>query len=171
MFALWVFALPHIRTVLLVAEPEALRLVGVGLATTVGLGALVTFALPRLQAKAGPEAVHCAALLLASAGLLLIARTSSVAALMIGYVLVGLGWGSIGTTPYAMISARVTDGRYEMAMARFNVSVVTPQICIPLALGPIVEAITPTMAIFLGAVSMFIAAMLAPLLRLAGYRA
>lgn len=169
MFALWVFALPHIRSALGVTEAEALRLVGVGLAITVGLGALVAFALPKLQARMAPELAHFLALLVGGIGLMLVARASQAAGLLIGYSLVGMGWGSIGTTPYALISARVTDGQYDRAMARFNLSVVIPQICIALALGPIVAVLTPTIAITLGAASMFMAAALAPLLRLTGY--
>lgn len=91
---------------------------------------------------------------------MLVARADSAFWLLSGYALTGLGWASISTTPYALVSERVTDGRYSRAMARFNFSVVLPQITVALALGWLVEVVAPSTAILVGAGAMWLAAVL-----------
>lgn len=169
MFALWVFALPHVRVQLRVSEVVALQLVGIGLATTVALGALVNFILPAIYLRIGKVMTHALALVCAGSGLLIVATAPNAGILITGYILTGLGWGSISSTPYGMVSERVTDGRYEVAMARFNLSVVLPQICIALALGKLVEVISPTAAIAVGGLAMLAAGALSVILLRTAY--
>lgn len=170
MFALWVFALPHVRAQLRVSEALALQLVGVGLAVTVALGALMNFILPAVYARIGKVMTHAIALLCAGLGLLIVATATNAAILITGYTLTGLGWSSISSTPYGLVSERVTEGRYELAMARFNLSVVLPQICIALGLGKLVQAISPTTAIADGGFAMLAAAVLSLILLRTAYR-
>jgi len=170
MFALWVFALPHVRVHLHVSETLAVQDVGIGLAVTVALGAAINFLLPLVYARIGKVLAHALALVLGGAGLVVIAGATELPMLICGYALTGLGWSSISATPYALVSERVTDGRYESAMARFNLSVVLPQICIALALGRVVEAIAPTDAIMAGGLAMWIAAAMSLILLRSAYR-
>jgi len=170
MFALWVFALPHVRVQLRVSEVVALQLVGIGLAVTVALGALMNFILPVVYMRMGKVMTHAIALVCAGFGLLIVASATTSAILITGYVLTGLGWGSISSTPYGLVSERVIDGRYELAMARFNLSVVIPQICIALGLGKLVEVISPTTAIAVGGFAMLGAAAASVILLWTAYR-
>jgi len=155
MFMLWVFALPHVRVALDVDEAEAIRWVGMGLALYVALGALLNFALPRAYALFGKSGWHTMALIGGGAGLLTISAAHTPVMLLLGYAITSVGWSSLSSTPYALVNDRVTDGRYDKAMARFNLSVVVPQIIIALALGWLVAHMAPIDAVRLGAYAMW----------------
>jgi maltose/moltooligosaccharide transporter len=170
MFALWVFALPHVRAQLALTETIALQYVGIGLAVTVGVGALANFALPLAHGYFGKVITHAIGLAIGGCGLLVVGHALNATMLICGYALTGLGWSSISTTPYALVSERVSDGRYELAMARFNLSVVLPQICLALALGRLVVLVAPTIAIVAGGYAMLAAAAVSLILVRTAYR-
>lgn len=159
MFALWVFALPHIRTALSVDEPEAIMWMGIGLAIVAGLGAVWNIAvLARSYNDFSKAYTHSIFLFCGALGLLCIAEAHSNWSLLFGYFGLSIGWASISNTPYAMVTARVKDGEYERTMARFSFSVVIPQVLVALSLGWIIAQVSPKMALDIGGGAMLIAA-------------
>ncbi len=161
MFALWVFALPHIRLALSVDEGTAIKWMGIGLAIIAGLGAVWnSAALPQLYARLGHAGTHVVSLCAGGAGLYVIASAHTAVTLVAGFLAVGIAWASISNTPYALVSARVADGHYERAMARFNFSVVIPQVALALSLGWLIGGVSPSQAIAAGAGAMAGAALI-----------
>ncbi len=164
MFAVWVFAFPHVRQALGVDEAGAIRWVGLGLAVYVSLASLINFVLPRIYRQLGKALTHAVALAFGGFGIILIAVAHAPLVLLCGYAVMSFGWASLSSTPYTMVTDRVTDGRYDLAMARFNFSVVVPQIGIALALGWLVQSVAPAQAIFAGGLAMLLAAAMTLLL-------
>lgn len=159
MFALWVFGYLHIRSALHLDEADAIRWMGVGMALYVALGAALNFALPEMYRRLGLVRTHAAALLCGGVGLVLVAHALSPCTLLLGYAVTSLGWASLSNTPYALVSARVTDGRYALAMARFNLSVIAPQVILALALSWLIARVAPATAIFDGGIAMILGSM------------
>ena len=170
MFSLWVFALPHIRMTLEVDELVAIKWIGIGLALVAGLGAVIN--LIRSQCDEGHRKAryHAAYLLCGGIGLLRIASAHDLIHLMTGYGLLSIAWASISSTPYALVSERVTDGSYDRTMARFNLSVVIPQIVLALSLGWLMVRLPPASAIQYGGYAMLAAAAIMLVLMRTGYR-
>ena len=156
MFALWVFGYLHIRSALRLDEAEAIRWMGLGMALYVVLGAALNFTLPWTYLRLGLVRTHAVALLCGGVGLMLVAHALSPCALLLGYAVTSLGWASLSNTPYTLVSARVTDGRYALAMARFNLSVIAPQVILALALGWMIAHVAPATAILGGGIAMMV---------------
>ena len=134
MFLLWVFALPMIRAAMHISEIVALQWVGIGLALLASLAALLNFLLPRLVRRLGATLALGCALLVGSLGLWIIAQADSPTALLAGYALVGVGWAGLANLPYKIILHGIEEDRIDPALARFNLSVVVPQVGLALAL-------------------------------------
>jgi maltose/moltooligosaccharide transporter len=161
MFMLWVFGYLHIRLALHVDEVDAIRWMGLGMALYVALGAGLNFVLPWAHTRIGMIKAHAVALLLGGSGIIVVANANTPVTLLLGYAVTSIGWSSLSNTPYALVSARVKDGRYELAMARFNLSVVVPQIGLALALGWLIGHMPPALAIRYGGVAMIMAGIVA----------
>jgi maltose/moltooligosaccharide transporter len=157
MFALWVFGYLHIHHDLALDETETIRLMGLGMALYVMLAAAWNFALPAAHARLGMVGTHASALIVGGVGIVLIAQALTPPVLLVGYAITSVGWSSLSNTPYAMVTARVSDGRYARAMAWFNLSVVAPQIALALALGWLIAHVPPADAIRTGGVAMMLA--------------
>jgi MFS family permease len=160
MFALWVFALPMIVAL----DPAhddlmgATQTLGLLLALYSGLGALLGLALPRVYARFGKARTHALAVVASAAGLISVYWVTQPAMLFGSYALVAIGWASISSTPYALASDAVRDGRYARAMGIFNFSTVIPQVVVALLLAPLTQNIAPRTAIAAGGVAMLLAA-------------
>lgn len=76
------------------------------------------------------------------------------------FAAVAVGWASISSTPYAIVTERVRDGRYARAMSLFNFSSVLPQVAVALCMAPLTESFSPASAIAFGGVAMGIAGIL-----------
>lgn len=161
MFVLWVFSLPMIAAL----EPAgahdlttATHRLGLLFALYVGLGALLGLGLPSIYARLGKARTHALALLFGAAGLLSVHWITQPVMLFGSYALVAVGWASISSTPYALASDQVQDGRYARAMRIFNFSTVIPQVVVALLMAPLTENLEPRTAIALGGCAMLAAA-------------
>ena len=160
MFTLWVFSLPLITIALGSDGAVAIRWVGICFALYVTLAAVISLALPRAYEKLGKGRTHALALLVGAAGLIALGNASRPVHLLLGFTAVAVGWASISSTPYTLVTDTVSDGRYARAMAIFNFSTVIPQVAVALALGPLVEHVSAGTAMIAGGASMAIAAAL-----------
>ena len=52
---------------------------------------------------------------------------------------VGIGWASIVSLPFAIMSEKVDPGRMGFFMGMFNLSVVLPQLFVSLVLGSVIQ--------------------------------
>ncbi len=167
MFLLWIFTLPLITALLesgrgnlANVSAEAIRWMGLCFALYVTLAAIINLILPRFYALMGKSRTHGFALAVGAIGLGTMARGATTGQVVASFAAIGIGWASISSTPYHLVSDRVTDERYARAMGIFNFSSVIPQVLVALSMGPMVERLTPAMAIGAGSVSMGVAALL-----------
>lgn len=167
MFLLWVFALPLIRGALGVDERTALRWVGMGLALLAGVAACMNFALRRIVMRLGAWATHAALLLIAAIGFVMIGHAHQPALLLCGYVVVGFGWASLANLPYKIILEGVEEHRIDAVLARFNLTIVVPQISLALSFAWLFVHIGARDALNLGAGAMAAAGLILALAALA----
>jgi hypothetical protein len=158
MFMLWIFSLPLIATLLgegqQLGASVAIRWVGNCFAFYVTLAALINLALPAVSARLGKARTHGAALLVGGCGLGSMALVQSPAQLLFSFAAVAVGWASISSTPYTMVTDRVHDGRFARAMGIFNFSSVLPQVAVALCMAPLTEYLSPGTAIAMGGLTM-----------------
>ena len=106
-----------------------------------GVAALAPLLLGRLAARHGAVPVHVAALASMAAGCfgvwLFAATPIALYALM---ALCGIGWGSIVSLPFAIMSEHVDARRIGLFMGLFNLSVVLPQLVSSLGVGSFIAA-------------------------------
>lgn len=104
-----------------------------------GVAALAPLLLGRLARRFGALPVHVAAVGLMALGCLAISMTATqpwqLYALM---ALCGIGWGSIVSLPFAIMSDSVAPARMGLFMGLFNLSVVLPQLVTSLGIGSFV---------------------------------
>jgi MFS family permease len=164
MFMLWIFTLPLVANLLgsgeALGSSEAIRWTGYCFALYVTLAALINLALPKVYERIGKGRTHGAALLAGAAGLGSMALVHSPVQLLASFAAVALGWASISSTPYTLVTDRVEDGRYTRAMGIFNFSSVLPQVAVALCMAPLTERLSPASAIAAGGVAMGIAGLL-----------
>jgi MFS family permease len=63
--------------------------------------------------------------------------------------IVGVGWASIVSLPFAIMSEKVEPGRMGFFMGMFNLSVVLPQLFVSLVLGSVIQNSDDKTIIFL----------------------
>ena len=163
MFIVWLFTLPLIVSLKhQAAEPPyaPIRWLGFCFALYVTLAALLNLVLPAVTQRFGKARVHAVALIFGAAGLGLGSMIGSEARLLGCFALIAVGWASISSTPYTMVTDRVSDGRYAHAMGIFNFASVVPQVFVALSMGALVTALSPAKAFAVGSLSMAVAALL-----------
>ena len=169
LFCLWIYFTPAIaRSVFggTPGSPEYQRGVewgGVCFSTYNGLAFAVSFALVAL-AKRGvsARAMHRVGLLCAATGLLSAGFWRQPEALLVSMVLVGIGWATILSMPYALLANAIPAARMGFYMGVFNFFIVLPQILAATVLGGVVKHFLGGRAmpvVMLGGVSMLIAAL------------
>lgn len=106
-----------------------------------GVAALAPLLLARLARASGALPVHVAALVLMAASCsaiwLWVTQPWQLYLLM---ALCGIGWGSIVSLPFAILSGSVPPARMGLFMGLFNLSVVLPQLVSSLGIGSFVAA-------------------------------
>lgn len=103
-----------------------------------------------LAMRFGRVRVHLAAVAIMAAGYFAIASTAA-SPLML-YVLmgvVGIGWASIVSLPFAIMTEKVDKSRMGFFMGIFNLSVVLPQLFVSLVLGTVIQQAEDKSIIFL----------------------
>ncbi len=106
------------------------------------VAALAPLVLGPLAGRFGAVNVHVTALGLMAAGLMLVWLTAiTPLALYALMALCGIGWGSIVSLPFAIMSERVDTRQMGLAMGLFNLSVVLPQLVTSLGIGSFMAAV------------------------------
>ncbi len=120
-----------------------------------------SFYLPRIASRIGLKAAHIFGLLCISAAMTGVFFTHGkwdVMALMLG---IGIGWGSVLTIPYAVLSCSLPQEKMGMYMGIFNFFITLPQIVISLGFGWVMQHVLGnerTLGVVFGGVCFLIAA-------------
>ena len=144
LFCLWIYFAPAIAHGLFDGEPgtpayqRGVEWGGVCFATYNGVAFGFAFALLWLARRFSAKAIHVACLLCTAAGLLAVPHWPTPHQLLISMALVGIGWASILSMPYAMLSNAIPAARMGFYMGVFNFFIVLPQILASTVLGPVV---------------------------------
>jgi len=106
-----------------------------------GVAAMAPLALGPLARSFGAIPVHVAAVALMAAGCLAVWQYVEASwQLYLLMAVCGIGWGSIVSLPFAIMSERVDAARMGLFMGLFNLSVVLPQLVTSLGIGSFVAA-------------------------------
>ncbi len=98
----------------------------------------------------GPLKTHCACIASMAVGYLLLASIVSNVWVIYGLmVLLGVGWASTISLPFAIMSVSVSKSQMGAYMGLFNLSVVLPQLIASLGVGPIVSQADDKSLIFI----------------------
>jgi maltose/moltooligosaccharide transporter len=146
LFCMWIYFTPAIAREVFggaPGTPEYQRGVewgGLCFATYNGVAFVVSFALVFLANRGMPaKALHRAGLLCAAVGLGSVAFVKSPALLIVGMALVGIGWATILSMPYALLANSIPPRQMGFYMGVFNFFIVLPQILAATLLGPVVS--------------------------------
>lgn len=114
------------------------------------VAALAPLLLGRLAKRFGAIEVHVIALALMAAGLAAVwAWAANPFALYALMAICGIGWGSVVSLPFAIMSERVEPQRMGLYMGLFNLSVVLPQLVTSFGIGSFVARVDDKGLIFL----------------------
>ncbi|HEX7571450.1 MAG TPA: MFS transporter [Bacteroidota bacterium] len=140
----YIIAFIQQKMLLPAAADEAARISGVVISISFAVLNTVGFLLPApvlepLAKRFGRVRVHAAAVAIMAAGYfgVVIGGTSPLALYLLMGVL-GIGWASIVSLPFAIMTEKVDKSRTGFFMGIFNLSVVLPQLFVSLVLGKIV---------------------------------
>jgi maltose/moltooligosaccharide transporter len=137
--------------------------VGVLMSVYNGVAALAAFALPALARRIGRVSTHVVCLVVGGLGLASMYFFQDPRWLIASMVGLGVGWASLLTMPYAILSSVVPYRKMGVYMGMFNFFIVIPQILAAAVLGLLVRTVFDGHAIdalLLGGASMLVAAVL-----------
>jgi maltose/moltooligosaccharide transporter len=126
------------------APADAARLAGVVISVSFAVLNTVGFLLPApvlepLSVRFGRVRVHMSAVAVMAAGYFLVVLWGTTPmALYILMGVLGIGWASIVSLPFAIMTEKVDKSRTGFFMGIFNLSVVLPQLFVSLVLGKII---------------------------------
>ena len=112
---------------------------------------------------ASAKHIHIVSLLLGGIGLASVGMIHSPLLLKLAFVGVGIGWASILSMPYAMLSNALPAERMGVYMGIFNFFIVIPQILVALILSRLMEhfpQVNRLSAVVFGGLAMILAALL-----------
>ncbi|RMG69065.1 MAG: MFS transporter [Bacteroidetes bacterium] len=170
LFAMWIYTTAAITSSIYgttdassAAYNEGADWVGVCFAVYNGVAALVAFLLPPLARATSRKTVHLICLLLGGLGLASIFFVSDPNMLLLSMVGVGIGWASILSMPYAILSGALPSQKMGVYMGIFNFFIVIPQLVAASILGFLVGQLFEGHAVYallIGGVSMALAGLL-----------
>lgn len=137
--------------------------VGVLMSVYNGVAALVAFALPVLARRLGRVGTHAACLVVGGLGLGSMYYFKDPQWLLMSMAGLGVGWASLLTMPYAILSSVVPYRKMGVYMGMFNFFIVLPQILAAAVLGLLVRTVFEghaVNALLLGGAAMIVAAIL-----------
>ncbi len=137
--------------------------VGVLMSVYNGVAALIAFALPVLARRLGRVGTHSACLVVGGLGLGSMYFFKDPQWLLVSMAGLGVGWASLLTMPYAILSTVVPYRKMGVYMGMFNFFIVIPQILAAAVLGLLVRTVFAGQAInalLLGGGAMIVAAVL-----------
>lgn len=113
------------------------------------VAALAPLLLGRMAKRFGAIEVHVMALVLMAAGLLAVWTSATTPFMLYALMAVcGIGWGSVVSLPFAIMSERVEPARMGLFMGLFNLSVVLPQLVTSFGIGSFVARVSDKGLIF-----------------------
>ena len=129
---------------------------------------LVSIPIGFLSTKFGNKYVHCAALLSMAAAYLILGFAQTRLMVVLGIGLAGIGWASILSLPFAMLSEYIKPGSEGSVMGIFNIFIAGPQVVVCTLVAGIINHSTMLRetgtfyhweyAFFIGALVLFCAA-------------
>jgi MFS family permease len=124
------------------AAEETGRIIPIAFAVLNTIGFLLPApVLEPLARRIGRVRVHTIAMAIMAAGYFgIVAVGDSPLMLYLLMAVVGIGWGSVVSLPFAIMSEKVETGRMGFFMGLFNLSVVIPQLLVSLVLGSVIQA-------------------------------
>ncbi|OQY70142.1 MAG: MFS transporter, partial [Ignavibacteriales bacterium UTCHB3] len=147
------------------AETE--KLIGDNISISFAILNTVGFIVPvllltQMAKRIGRVKTHVIVLGIMAIGYLVIAQfVESAVSLYVVMVFLGLGWGSIVSLPFAIMSENVKKEKMGLYMGIFNLSVVLPQLLVSFVGGKVVQSFGNTTLIFvISGVSLAISALL-----------
>lgn len=169
LFCMWIYFGPAIAGRVFGGVPgspayqEGIEWGGVCFATYNGVAFVVAFALVAFAQRGVPaKMMHRIGLLCAGAGLLSVGFVRDPNLLLLSMLGVGIGWATILSMPYALLSNSIPAGQMGFYMGVFNFFIVLPQILAATLLGPVVQHLLggrAVAAVMVGGASMLIAAL------------
>ncbi len=169
LFCMWIYFAPAIAHGVFGGQPgspeyqRGIEWGGVCFATYNGVAFAVSFLLVALAQRGVPaKLMHRLGLICAGAGLLSVGFVNDPKLLIVSMVGVGIGWATILSMPYALLSNSIPPAQMGFYMGVFNFFIVLPQILAATVLGPVVQHLLggrAVAAVMVGGASMFIAAL------------
>lgn len=104
--------------------------------------------LPRLYKKYKIIDTHLVSLCVGGLGLLWIITCTNINQLYVPMLLLGIAWGSILASPFALLSRIIPHGKIGIYFGVFNLSITLPQIIIGLCSGFMIKELFDGMAIY-----------------------
>lgn len=146
LFCMWIYFAPAIARAVFGGQPgspeyqKGIEWGGVCFATYNGVAFGVSFLLVALAQRGVPAKVmHRLGLLCAGLGLISTGLVKTPELLLASMVAVGIGWATILSMPYALLSNAIPPKQMGFYMGVFNFFIVLPQILAATLLGPVVQ--------------------------------
>lgn len=169
LFCMWIYFSPAVAHGVFGGSPgspeyqRGIEWGGVCFATYNGVAFAVSFLLVALAQRGVPAKVmHRIGLLCAGVGLLSVGFVHEPKLLIVSMLGVGIGWATILSMPYALLSNSIPSAQMGFYMGVFNFFIVLPQILAATVLGPVVQHLLggrAVAAVMVGGASMLIAAL------------
>ena len=169
LFCMWIYFSPAVAHGVFGGQPgspefqRGIEWGGVCFATYNGVAFAVSFVLVALAQRGVPAKVmHRVGLLCAGAGLLSVGFVHEPKLLLLSMTGVGIGWATILSMPYALLSNAIPAAQMGFYMGVFNFFIVLPQILAATVLGPVVQNLLggrAVAAVMVGGASMVLAAL------------
>jgi maltose/moltooligosaccharide transporter len=170
LFSMWIYTTPSITSyhfgatdVKSVAYNQGADWVGVLFGAYNLFAAMVAFLLPVVAGKISRKWTHMLCLIIGGAGLISMYFIKNPDFLIVSMIGVGIGWASILSMPYAMLTSALPPDKMGIYMGIFNFFIVLPQILAATILGSITKHLFNGNAIYtliFGGCSMIIAGFL-----------
>ncbi|QIK79915.1 SLC45 family MFS transporter [Sphingomonas piscis] len=170
LFAMWVYLVPAVANLHYGAPVagsarynEAADAVGILFAAYNGCAALFALLLPAIVGVLGRRGSHALCLAVGALGFAGIGAVDDPGLLWLPTAAIGCAWGSVLSTPYAMVASAVPPERVGVYMGIHNMFLVLPQLAAAAVLGPMIGNLfgdDPTRALDIAAAAFLIAAVL-----------
>lgn len=168
LFSLWIYATPVISKMLFSTGDtpdfeKGATWTGIYFALYAILGASLTFLLHKILKKQPKYLVHAVALFCGGLGLMSMYFIRSEYVLLLSFVMIGVAWSSISTTPYLLVGEIAPEEESDRFYSVFNFSTVIPQAVAAFFLAFLTRRIfggEMIKTVFTGGIFMMVAALL-----------
>lgn len=156
-FSMWVFTTPAIAQHIFklpiqdtssASYADAANLTGLLFATYNLTATVLALLLPKLYRHLGPRNTHAIALLIGAIGFVTIYFMPTIPLLYVSMILIGIAWGSVLSTPFALLAPRIPAQKAGLYMGLFNCFITLPQIVNGLIGGWLMKHVFDSQAIY-----------------------